>query len=465
MILKNSSSKVRPFGIRDKIGYFFGDFGNDFTFLLSSMILLKFYTDIMGVPAGVVGTVMMFARFVDAFTDVIMGRICDRGKVTSAGKFKPWILRMCVPVAISSFLIYQSSLANMPMTFKICWLAITYILWGSVFYTSINIPYGSMASAISPDPNDRQSLSTFRAMGGTLAGVITGIGIPLLAFDSVNGNKVMNGGKVTIIAGIFSILAIICYLICYYLMTERVIVKTEENVKHSNAIEMLKSAIKNRPLISIIVASILVLISQFTMQSMASYVFPNYYRSTTAQSLFSVIMLVGMLIAAGISKPLASKFGKRETCVVSSIATVLSNILLFFLRPSNVGVYIGISLVSWLGLGIFSMMAWSFITDVIDYSEIKNGVREDGTIYALYSFSRKIGQAISAGLTGSLLSMIGYTQSKAFEPRVLDGIYNISVLVPVLGFLLFALVLRFWYPLDKKSVDANAAKLKEKYNK
>ena len=102
-----SRENMRPFGIRDKIGYLFGDFGNDFTFILSTMILSKFYTDVMGVSAGVIGTVMMLARFVDAFTDVTMGRICDRSRVTPAGKFKPWLLRMCIPVAGASFLIYQ----------------------------------------------------------------------------------------------------------------------------------------------------------------------------------------------------------------------------------------------------------------------------------------------------------------------------------------------------------------------
>jgi GPH family glycoside/pentoside/hexuronide:cation symporter len=98
----------RAFGIRDKIGYLFGDLGNDFTFILSSSFLLKFYTDVMGISAAVVGVVMMTARFVDAFTDVAMGRICDRARPTKSGKFKPWLRRMCAPVAISSFLIYQS---------------------------------------------------------------------------------------------------------------------------------------------------------------------------------------------------------------------------------------------------------------------------------------------------------------------------------------------------------------------
>ena len=122
------NKKLRPFGMRDKLGYMFGDFGNDFTFILSTMILSKFYTDVMGIGAGVVGTIMMLARFVDAVTDVTMGRICDRSKITPAGKFKPWLLRMCVPVAIASFLMYQCGLAGLSTNVKIAYLAITYIL-------------------------------------------------------------------------------------------------------------------------------------------------------------------------------------------------------------------------------------------------------------------------------------------------------------------------------------------------
>lgn len=200
---------VRPFGIRDKLGYLFGDFGNDFTFILSTMILMKFYTDVMGVGAGIVGTVMMIARFADAFTDVTMGRICDRHKGNAQGKFKPWILRMCGPVAVSSFLIYQSALSDAPQWLKIGYLCVTYILWGSVFYTSINIPYGSMASAISEDPGDRQSLSTFRTMGGMLAGAVIGVGLPLIAYqkNAETGKEVLVGSRVTLAAGIFSVLA------------------------------------------------------------------------------------------------------------------------------------------------------------------------------------------------------------------------------------------------------------------
>lgn len=463
---KNSVSH-RPFGFRDKLGYLMGDFGNDFTFILSSSFLLKFYTDVMGVEAYVVGIVMMITRFIDGFTDVTMGRICDRSKITPNGKFKPWIIRMCIPVAVASFLIYQSSLASLPYWAKVIYLFVTYTLWGSVFYTSINIPYGSMASAISSEPGDRQSLSTYRTMGGVFAGVIIGAGVPLFAFTKNEaGQEVLSGTRFTIIAGVFSVLAILAYIACYYLTIERV--RPKQNVaamQNNNVIKMLLNALKNRALISIIAASIVMLLAQLTMQGMAAYLYPNYYNSSEAQSASTIVMMAGMIIAAAVSKPLANRFGKAEVSVVANFVAAGVYFLLFFWRPQNVWTFVAVNAVSWIGLGIFSMISWAFVTDVIDYSEIKNGVREDGSVYALYSFARKLGQAASAGLTGALLSIIGYTDATAFDTDVLSGIFSVSTLVPALGFVVLALILWLWYPLHKKQVDENVKTLKEKHSK
>lgn len=466
----NQTKEVKPFGIKDKLGYMMGDFGNDFTFILSTMLLTKFYTDVMGVSAAVVGTIMMLARFVDAFTDVTMGRICDRSKVTPNGKFKPWILRMCVPVALASFLMYQSGLSGLPTGVKIVYLAITYLLWGSFTYTGINIPYGSMASAISADAGDRQSLSTFRTMGGMLAGMVIGVGLPLIAYEKIDGKETLIGSKVTLAAGIFSILAIVCYLLCYKLVTERVVVERTQEGKGTSVGQMLKNAVKNRALISIVVASIVMLLAQLTMQNMAAYIFPDYYNNAAAQSASTMMMMVGMIVAAVVAKPLANKFGKAEVSVVSNLFAAIVMVVLWIIRPESVWVYCGLQMLCWLGLGVFSMVCWALITDVIDYSEIKNGVREDGSVYALYSFARKLGQALAAGLSGWLLTAIGYSSEAAAEgmvqtDSVLSGIYNISTLIPAVGFGLLAAVLWFWYPLHKKQVDANIELLKEKHSK
>ena len=457
---------VKPFGWKDKIGYLMGNFGNDFTFLLSASFLLKFYTDVMGVDAFIVGIVMMAARFVDAFTDIAMGRICDRSHTGKHGKFKPWLRRMCAPVAISSFLIYQSSFASASMGFKIVWLFATYILWSSIFYTSINIPYGSMASAISADPADRQSLSTFRSVGSTFAGLIVGAGVPLFAYSqNAEGQLFLDGGKFQTIAGIFSILAVISYLVCYYLTTERVkLSDTPAEHKKSSLKGMVVSAVKNRAILSITSASVLMLLAQFTVQTMSGYIFPNYYNNTAAQSASTIVMMGTMFLSAFVAKPLTNRFGKAEISAGASAFAAIISIVTLLIRPQNVWVYVALQSISWLGLGLFTMVSWAIITDVIDYSEIKNGVREDGAIYAIYSFSRKLGQAAAAGLSGGLLSLIGYAEGTQNSPTVLNGIFNISTIVPAIGFSALALVLWFWYPLHKKRVEENSRFLQEKHS-
>jgi GPH family glycoside/pentoside/hexuronide:cation symporter len=204
------------------------------------------------------------------------------------------------------------------------------------------------------------------------------------------------------------------------------------------------------------------LLAQMTLQSMANYVFPIYYGNTTAQSVSMLVMLAGSLLVAAVAKPIAARFGKAEVAVVASFVAAGVCLLLFFLRPGNVWAYVALQSVCWLSLGVFAMISWALITDVIDYSELKNGIREDGSVYALYSFARKLGQAGAAGLTGSLLTAIGYTDTTAFEDSVRNGIFNISTIVPAIGFLLLALVLWFWYPLHKSQVEANIKALKEK---
>ncbi|MBE6757753.1 MAG: MFS transporter [Ruminococcaceae bacterium] len=458
---------LRPFGVRDKIGYLLGDLGNDFTFLLASSFLLKFYTDVMGVSPLTVGLLMMVTRFLDAFTDVAMGRICDHSRRTAAGKFKPWLRRMCVPVALLSFLLYPAFLAAAPTIVKVVWLFGVYILWGSVCYTAINIPYGSMASAISPEAGDRQSLSTWRTMGGMFAGVAVSVVVPLLAYDTVGTGEearvVLNGGRFMLLAGVFSLLAVACYLLCYRLVTERVRVRSAEQ-KPPSFLDMIKNAVKNRALISIIAASVVMLFAQLTLQSMAGYVFPNYYRNAAAQSASTLVMGIAMAVAAAVAKPLAARFGKAEISAVSNVFAAAVSLALWLWRPQNVWVYVAVQGLCWLGLGLFSMVSWALITDVIDHAELKNGVREDGAVYALYSFARKLGQAAAAGFSGVLLGAVGYSEATAFDPAVTRGIFTVSTLVPAIGFLLLAAVLWFWYPLHKRQVQENTEALKQKHN-
>lgn len=457
----SEKNNVRPFGFKDKIGYMFGDFGNDFTFILSSSFMLKFYTDVMGIHAGVVGVLMMAARFVDAFTDVAMGQIVDRSKPTKDGKFKPWLRRMCGPVAISSFLVFQSGFANMPYLFKVVWMIVTYILWGSIFYTSINIPYGSMASAISADAKDRASLSTWRSIGSTLAGLVIGVGTPLFAYETVNGNTILSGNRMTIIAGVFSVMAVICYMLCFKLATERV--EVPQNNTKFNFGDLMKSLVTNRSLIGIIAAAILLLLVMLTMQGMNAYLFPNFYGNVAAQSVAALAgSLVMLVVCAPLATKLSAKYGKKELAIGSCLFGAVVYLICWVLKPENPYTYVVFCVVANIGVGFFNMVIWAMITDVIDDAEVKNGVREDGTIYSVYSFARKLGQALSSGMIGALLSVIGYSAATAFNPEVVNGIFNMTCIIPAIGFVGIALVLMFLYPLSKNRVEANILELKKR---
>lgn len=456
---KAKTSSVPSFGMKDKIGYMFGDFGNDFTFLLSSSFMMKFYTDVMGIEGAIVGMVMMAARFVDAVTDVTMGQIVDRSKPTKDGKFRPWIKRMCGPVAISSFLIYQSAFADMSTAFKIGWLVVTYLLWGSIFYTSINIPYGSMASAISAEAKDRAELSTWRTIGSILANLAIGVGVPMVAYVTVDGKSVMDGTRMTIIAGVFSVCAIICYMLCFNLVRERV--EVPANTQKLDVVKMLKSVFTNRALLGIIAAAIFLLLGQLGMNNMAAYVYPNYYGAPKVQSMSSLAGCAAMLfICAPLASKLASKFGKKEVSVASCFFGATVYLVCYIVKPENPWVYLFCFTLAYVGLGIFNTVIWAMITDVIDDAEVKNGIREDGTIYSIYSFARKIGQALSSGLVGFILTAIGYSEATAFDPEVTAKIFDASCLIPVIGLGATALSLLFIYPLGKKQVEENIATLK-----
>lgn len=459
--MSNDLRPSRPFGMADKLGYMFGDFGNDFTFLLSSGFMMKFYTDVMGIAPGVVGALMMLARFVDAFTDVGMGQIVDRARATPEGRFRPWIRRMCIPVAAASFLIYQAGLSGAPYWLRVVWMFGTYILWGSFFYTAINIPYGSMASTITPEPDQRTQLSTWRTIGSTLANLVIGTGTPLVAYVVVDGKSVLSGPRMTVIAGIFSVLAVVCYALCYNLVEERVVLESRREKLDVGGI--LRSLARNRALLGIIVAAVFILLAMLSMTGMSNYVFPNYYGNVQAQSFAALAGSVVMLaVCAPTAGRLAKRFGKKELAITACLFSAGVYLLCFLVRPATAYGYVAFFTLAYVGMGYFNTIIWAMITDVIDDAEVRSGKREDGTIYAVYSFARKTGQALSSGMTGGLLGLIGYSDATAFDPAVTNSIFAIACWAPTIGFVIVALSLLLIYPLDRRRVEANAAELRRR---
>lgn len=462
--MENTDKK--PFGFRDKMGYMFGDFGNDFTFIFASTYLMVFYTKVLGIDAAMVGILFLVARCADAFTDVGMGRIADSSPENPKGRFRVWILRMCGPVAISSFLMYQSALAGASMSVKIAYMFITYLLWGSVFYTSINIPYGSMASVISDKSKDRQSLSVYRSLGSTFAAVAISVTAPLFIYrHDAQGNQIVVGDRFTIVAGVFSVLAILCYLLCYFLVTERVTVKKETaGKKQASVVKTLAQVFSSRALLAVIFISILTLCATLMSQSISTFLFADYFKDTKALSVNNLLGLPAALILAAISGKLVEKFGRKELTAAGCIFAAALFLAAYVLKLQNVWVYIVISfLASVGGMYLFNMTIWAMITDVIDDKEVQTMQRDDGTIYGVYSFARKVGQALAGGLGGFALSAIGYDSLAAAQTdSVRAGLYSLSTLFPAVIYAAVALVFVLVYPLSKKRVEENARELQRR---
>ena len=458
-----SNPAIRPFGGRDKLGYMLGNVANDFTFIFASLYLQVFYTDVLGINAALVGTMFLIARIVDAFTDTAMGRICDKTKATANGKFKPWLLRACGPVALASFLMYQSSLAGASMTIKIVYMFVTYLLWGSVCYTAINIPYGSMASVMSNEPDHRAALSTFRGVGSMIPQILVGVVVPMFLYTTMeDGTKVANASAFPIVALVTAILAVVCYIVCYFLCTERV--KVSEEAKSVSFGETIKALIGNRALIGISLVFICYLGAQMLNQTINNYIFKDYFGDTMGLSVMNAAGFAPALILAPCAVPLARKFGKRELGIFAAIMGTVAFGGLFLLRTSNMWLYTIVNIVGLLGFGLFNLIIWAFVSDVIDDQEVRTGKREDGTIYAVCSFSRKLGQAIASALGGWSLGWIGYVEGSLTgqTEAVRNGIYNIATLVPMLLYIAVGVCLFVIYPLSKKKVGENTAILKSR---
>lgn len=454
--------KERPFGFRDKIGYMLGDFGNDFTFLFASTYLMVFYTKVLGIDAAVVGVMFLAARFLDAFTDIGMGRLTDRSRENEKGRFRIWILRMCVPVAVSSFLMYQYKMAQASETTKLIYMYATYLLWGSFCYTAINIPYGSMASVISEKSKDRQSLSVYRSLGSAFASVAISAIVPLVIYQTdAYGNQVVIGSRFTWAAGVFSVLAVISYLLCYAFVTERVVIKRAEKRKGTSVLKSLANIFSGRALAAMIVISILMLCAMLMSQSLSTYLFADYFKNTKALAVNSFLGLPAALFLAALSGKLVEKFGRKELAAFGCLTSSVLLMLAYFFHLKNVWIFIFLNFFAGIGgVYLFNMMVWAMITDVIDDAEVRNGERDDGTIYGVYSFARKAGQALAGGLSGFVLSSIGYDSLAASQTeRVKDGIYMYSTLFPAIIYAIAALLFFIWYPLSKAKVSSNTREL------
>lgn len=456
---------VRPFGFRDKLGYMFGDFGNDFTFILQSTFFMIFYTNVVGINPAHVGTLLLVARVFDAFTDVSVGVLVDRLPNRRVGyKFKRWIKWVAIPVAIASSLMYMSFVADFDSYgAKLAWMTATYFLWGSICYSAINIPYGSMASVISSNPDDRSHLSAWRSTGANLANIVIASILPLVIYvTNEAGVSILSGERMMWSAIGCSILAVVCYSLLYKLVEERVVEDADASKQRAGIGKMLGLVLRNRALLGLIVAALLLLLSFMFLGGMLGYLFLEYFRDGRLQSPASFVGLVPSLALIVLSPWLAKKFGKAEVGIVAMFIAGTVLLIAYFLKIDNPVLWIAFYAIAMFAVNTFNFLVWAFITDVIDFQEVRTGSRDDGTVYAVYSWARKLGQAIAGFLIGASLAWVGFDSVVASaggeqSQEALNGVYFLANVVPGVGCLLVGLALLFLYPLKKKVVEENVA--------
>ncbi|NLI04402.1 MAG: sugar (glycoside-pentoside-Hexuronide) transporter [Actinomycetaceae bacterium] len=451
--------------MRDKIGYMFGDFGNDFTFILQMAFFMLFYTNVVGIKPEHVGLLFLVARIIDGFTDVGAGILVDRLPSKRWDmKFKRWIRAMAIPVAVASALMYSAFIADWESyTARLVWMWATYFLWGSITYTLINIPYGSISSVMSSDPDERAQLSVFRSTGATLANLVIASVLPLIVYTKNEaGVAVLDGTRMQLSAIVCAVLAVVFYAICYWGIEQRVPSQVAPKGEGAGIGKMLASVVTNKALLMLILAALSLLLGQMFLGGMVGYVFLSYFNNGALQSPASLLALVPALSLIVLAPIMNKKFGKAET---GGVAMLIGGVVLlgaYFMKidQDQPWLWIAAYAVAMFCISVFNYLVWAFITDVIDYQEIRTGARDDATVYAIYSWSRKLGQAFAGGLTGVALGWIGFSADDAKagiaqSAEAVDGIYMLANVIPGVFSLIVAFVLIFLYPLKKKVVDTN----------
>ena len=445
-LISKKEEQVKSFNMGDKVGYAFGDFGCAAFFAFVSSYLMVFYTDVLGVSAAAVGTLFVVARFWDAINDPIMGVLLDKAQATKHGKFRPYVIRFGLPMVIVGILAF-TAIPGLPDNLKLPYAYVTYILYG-MLYTAVNIPYGSLASVMTNDSNERTALSTFRNLGSMLANILVMVLVPKIIFNA-QGEVTAEG--FIICAVILAIISTVSFFFNFRLTRERIVHKTTNSKK--GIIETVGLLFRNRAFLGVAIASFLMLGGTFTLSSLNVYIFKDYFKATNFTALGGMIGMVASVVVIPFAGAIVRKLGKKESAVLGSTFAASMYIVMLFIPNLTISIFLVLSFLAGLGSGLVNTIIWALVSDAIDYQEYTTGERNEGTVYSSYSLARKLGQVISGGMGGFALSLLGYQSGATVQAESIGiGIKNIGIGMAAGGFILTTIVLIFVYNLSKKKV-------------
>lgn len=454
-------TNVRPFGARDKLGYAMGDMGCNFSFQLISTYMQLFYCQNIGIKAEHYAAIILISKFWDAVNDVLIGNLVDTKRISKKSKFMPWILMGAVGLVGLTVMIFvpiDSFFSSYPI--KVAWCLISYCLW-SVAYTMVNVPYGSLLSVITDDPKQRTSLSTFRSIGAALPAVIIMIVLPNVVYKDTTTStgetvKTLSSSSLLIASIVLSLIALFTLWGTTKLVTERVQHKT--NGGNSNGLKTFFSAFKsfftNRPMVGVTLATVASVAFFNSTMSLNNMVFQYFFEDTSKMSLAMIGSYAPMVVAMALVGKLTAKFGKKKVASISMLVSALAGIISLFtpIEASGSGMIVYIILLMFLnsGNGIFQISVWAIVADCIEISYRNTGKSEEGSLYALYSFFRKLSQGIGQAISSLGLAAIGFVEGTgAVQPAGFgNSIKSLYFVILFAGSLIAFLSMTFIYNIS-----------------
>ena len=444
--------------LTEKIGYGFGDMASSMFWKLFGAYLMIFYTDVFGLPAAVVGTMFLITRIWDSAFDPIVGVVADRTH-TRWGKFRPYLLWLAVPFGIIGVLTFVTP--DWSPTGKLVYAYVTYSLM-MMIYSAINVPYASLLGVMSPNPKERNTLSTYRMTFAYIGSFIALLlFMPLVNFFSGNSKDLgdqQTGWTMAVV--VIAILCIILFFGCFAWTKERVkpIKEAQNPLK-----EDLKDLFKNKPWWILLGAGVAALVFNSIRDGATVYYFKYFVveEDYATVSFFGMsFVLSGLYLALGqaaniigviAAAPVSNRIGKRNTYMWAMIiATVLSVLFYWFDKEDLIWMFVFQALISICAGSIFPLL-WSMYADCADYSELKTGNRATGLIFSSSSMSQKFGWAIGTAITGWLLGFFGFQANAIQSEEAISGIKMFLSFLPAVGTIL-SVVFISMYPLTEKKM-------------
>ena len=448
----------RKFGIRDSIAYAAGDLGCNMSFALKGTMAI-FWTQFMRMDSLLYAGLLILVQIWDAINDPLIGSIIDNDKRTNykRGKFLAYVWLGSIGLLVAGAMCFIPWVKDSTDIIKGIVFVAGYILWDA-FYTIANVPYGSLLSLISKDPADRASLSAWRSIGSMVGNMVPMVLLPMLIYDANNN---ILGERVFFVALLMGVFGFLCFQFMIRNTTIRVgdNVKCNEEQEKFNVIKAMGNFLKNRPAVGATVAAMGMFIGMQGAATAVTVMFQSYFKNVQLSGIVQMFAMIPIVAFTPLARKMVVKFGKKELSVVGALCSVVACAIMLVapITPDGTGLllYIVCQLVNSLGMGIYSTVSWSMMGDAIDYNEWKFGVREEGTVYSLHSFFRKLAQGVGPSLALVIMVALGYSEINAGN-QLFSVALNMRYLVA--GLFLFSAVMQFVglaliYNLDKKKLE------------